>query len=74
VSLVENERTKLLAGALDRVSTTCVTVGVAGLAAGVFYGLSGIGIWYLVAACYVWISVAISLHLFAPLILGKLQE
>jgi hypothetical protein len=29
MNLVRNEQTKLLAGALDRLSTVCVTVGVA---------------------------------------------
>jgi hypothetical protein len=72
--LVENEQKKLLASALDRVSTICVTVGVAAPVAGVFYGLSKIETWQLLAACPAWISAAVGLHLFARHTLGRLRE
>jgi hypothetical protein len=38
MSLVDNERTKLLANALDRASTACFTVGILTPTAGFLYG------------------------------------
>lgn len=42
MSVIDNERTKLLANALDRASTACFTVGVATPLAGYLYGVRGI--------------------------------
>ena len=39
MSQIDNERTKLLAAALDRASTACFTVGVATPLAGYLYGV-----------------------------------
>jgi hypothetical protein len=41
---VRNERKKLLANAVDRASTTCITVGVATPIAGVIFKVNGFGI------------------------------
>ena len=46
-NLVWNERTKLLAGAIDRLSTACFTLGIIG---------------------------GFALHMFAQIVLGKLQQ
>lgn len=43
MSLIQNERTKLTANALDRASTACLTVGALGPAAASLYGLDGTG-------------------------------
>jgi hypothetical protein len=39
MSVIDNERTNLLANALDRASTACFTVGVATPMAGYLYGV-----------------------------------
>jgi hypothetical protein len=39
-SLVRNEQRKLLANALDRASTSCITVGVLAPVAALFYNIS----------------------------------
>lgn len=74
--LVQNERTKLLANALDRASTACVTVGVATPVATYLWDLSraALGPWFLLASCYVWLAVAWALHIFARRVLGGLLE
>jgi hypothetical protein len=60
---IANERTKLLALALDRVSTGCVIIGVfAPLAASSLNLLGGIA----------WISGGAVLHLTARWVLGRL--
>jgi hypothetical protein len=73
MALIENERTKLLANAFDRASTTCLTVGIAAPAAGYLYGLNQFSGWYWAAACCLWLSVAIGLHLIARRVLGMLE-
>ncbi|WP_199523195.1 hypothetical protein [Pararhodobacter sp. CCB-MM2] len=40
--VIRNERTKLLANALDRASTACFTVGIATPVAGYIYNISGL--------------------------------
>ncbi|MBB2974392.1 hypothetical protein [Mesorhizobium sp. RMAD-H1] len=42
MSIVNNERTKLLANALDRASTACFTVGIATPVAGYLYNVDNI--------------------------------
>jgi hypothetical protein len=73
MSLVWNERTKLLAGSLDRASTVCITVGIATPVSAFMYG-SGLGPGTLAAACYVWLTAAFLLHLAGRRILGSLEE
>lgn len=73
MSLIRNERTKLLANALDRVSTACIAVGIFvpfGAAMGDF-GLTPS--WTGVFSTSVWISAAIALHLGARSVLGGLE-
>ncbi len=50
MGLIWNERIKLLATAVDRLSTVCLTVGVAAPISAFIYG-SGISLGKLVAAC-----------------------
>ncbi len=52
MNLVDNEQTKLLAGALDRVSIVCVTVGIATPLSGLLGSANGLSV-SLVAACYI---------------------
>ena len=72
MSLIGNERTKLLAGALDRASTVCVTVGVAAPVSSFVYG-SNVPASSLIAACYIWFLIALGLHLAARRVLGRLE-
>lgn len=57
MSLVENERTKLLANALDRASTACVTVGLLAPIAAVIYGASGTAVtpWTFALGGVIWL-------------------
>ncbi|HEV7252537.1 MAG TPA: hypothetical protein VGN97_05500 [Mesorhizobium sp.] len=77
MSLIDNERTKLLAGALDRASTACFTVGIATPLAGYIYDIGqfrsavapatfGVGL-------SSWLCSMIILHLLARRALRSLQ-
>lgn len=76
MSLIDNERTKLLANALDRASTACFTVGVATPLAGYLYGVisfaAPIGYWLAFVAAG-WLGIATALHLWARRILKGLK-
>jgi hypothetical protein len=74
-TLVENERTKLLANALDRASTACVTVGVLAPVAALAYGVPAGGPQplTLVFGAWVWLSAGIALHFVARATLGMLR-
>jgi cobalamin synthase len=76
MSLVENERIKLLANAFDRASTACFTVGVlAPLAAAVYTtGVTEPDVLVFVAAAIVWLLVGAALHLLARRTLGGLTQ
>jgi len=74
--LIDNERTKLLANALDRASTACVTVGVIAPLAAALYNFAGLQIqpWIIVGGVVFWIFSASVLHLSARAILKGLRE
>jgi hypothetical protein len=74
--LVENERTKLLANALDRASTAILTIGVVAPVSAALYTLvvPPIGPGWFVAVALVWIFAGIGLHISARLVLGALRE
>jgi len=75
MSLVRNERWKLLANALDRASTACLAVGVFGPAVAFLYnvgGAAGVSGWFLVIGTGFWLVGAAVLHLLAQYALGKL--
>lgn len=74
--LIDNERTKLLANAIDRASTACLTVGLLAPLAALLYGLSTshVDLWFVLAGGGVWFSVAIGLHLVARFILRSLAS
>ncbi|WIJ24379.1 hypothetical protein [Devosia sp. RR2S18] len=76
MSLVENERTKLLANALDRASTACVTVGLLAPIAAVIYGASGTAVtpWTFALGGVIWLLAAVALHLGARFVLGGLKS
>lgn len=67
---IHNERTKLLANALDRTSTACVAVGlIAPVVGGGFRGN-----WDIVASIAIWLFAALVLHLGARRVLAGLRE
>lgn len=74
---VHNERTKLLANALDRASTTCFTVGIVTPGAGYLYNVSGfrsaVGLGILAAGLVGWFVAAVFLHPAARRALGGLR-
>ena len=74
---VSDERTKLLANALDRASTACFTVGIATPIAGYVYDVSGfrssIGLSALLLGMVGWLVAAVVLHLGARIVLGRLS-
>jgi hypothetical protein len=68
---IHNERTKLLANALDRASTACFAVGVIGQA----LSLPPAGqLWIGLLSPAGWILAAIALHLVARRVLGRLKK
>lgn len=72
----EIERTKLFANALDRTSTSCLTVGVLAPIAAVLYNFSGnhTETWVLVLGAMIWILGALALHWMARLALKGLDQ
>lgn len=75
--LVHNERTKLLANALDRASTAALAVGVLGPVATATYGLGPadrpLPLLGLIVGTILWLAVAILLHMFARWTLRDLR-
>ena len=76
MSLVANERTKLLANALDRVSTACFTVGVATPLAAWLYDIGGfrtVSSPGTLMPMVGWILSSLILHLSAQKVLGRMK-
>jgi hypothetical protein len=77
MSVIANERTKLLANALDRASTACFTVGVATPLAGWIYDIGGLRTSLsaegLALGVLGWILAAIALHVIARRVMGRLR-
>ena len=74
---IENERWKLLANAVGRASTACVTIGVATPLAGAMYNVNGfrqaVATWELAIGLLGWLGTAIALHFAARRALGGLE-
>lgn len=74
MSLIHNERTKLLANALDRASTASFTVGVLVPIVAASVGLPGYGFGAPLAALSLsWFLAALVLHWIARRVLGRLR-
>ena len=70
MSLIHNERTKLLANAFDRASTACIAVGALGQA----LSLPPAGtMWIGLVSAAGWFLTAVALHLVARHALGRLK-
>ena len=78
MNLIETERTKLLAAALNTACTSCVTVGIATPVAGYVYNVSGfravIALPSLAFGILGWGAAMLSLHLLARRVLGGLAS
>lgn len=78
MSLIQNERTKLTANALDRASTACLTVGALGPAVASLYGLGGAAAAspshgpLIALGSVFWLAAAAVLHFMARSVLGRL--
>ena len=74
MSLIDNERTKLLANALDRASTASLAVGVFDPIAATLYNAGGAlspeRVTILVSGTGPWFAVAVYLHIMARHVLG----
>lgn len=74
MSLIRNERTKLLANALDRASTACIAVGLIGPTVATTNGGNPLHLsWVAIGASGAWILAAVALHFGARHVLGRLQ-
>jgi uncharacterized membrane protein len=72
----EVEQTKLLANALDRTSTACVTVGVVTPTAALLYGIgpTAVQLGLAVLGYFLgWLMIAVFLHYMARRVLRKLR-
>jgi hypothetical protein len=77
MSLIHNERTKLLASALNAAAGSSFAVGVLAPIAASFYnvsGTSGVALWTIIIGVVIWFFTAAALHLAARRILGGLKE
>jgi hypothetical protein len=74
MSLVENERTKLLATALNNTAVATIVTAVIGPIAGFFYGLTSLTSRWWFVFWVLWFLVGMGLHLFGQAVLGRLRE
>jgi hypothetical protein len=71
----EIEQTKLLANALDRASTACITIGIVTPIAAMVYGFGSVGIKFgidMISYLTGWLLIACFLHYLARLTLRRL--
>ncbi len=77
MSLIQNERIKLAANALDRASTACLSIGVLGPSVALVYNFGATTAQFnatLVGVASVfWLGVAVGLHAIARFMLKDLQ-
>ncbi|WP_029616694.1 hypothetical protein [Pseudorhizobium marinum] len=76
LNIAEVEQTKLLANALDRTSTACVTVGVVTPIAALLYGIgpTAVQLGLAVLGYFLgWLMIAVFLHYMARRVLRKLR-
>jgi uncharacterized membrane protein len=75
LSLIHNERTKLLATTANNVGTATIVAGVVTPLIAATYGLagSGMGLFTLLVSVG-WLSVGVALHYAARYVRGRLKE
>jgi hypothetical protein len=76
MSLVENEQTKLLAGALNTAATSSFAIGVLAPMAAAFYsvGTTRVPVPTVVLGIVIWLSAAVTLHFGARQVLKALKQ
>lgn len=77
MSLIHNERVKLLANVLNGAATSSFAVGVLAPIAAAFYSVAGtprVSLVSIIAGAVIWLLLAIALHLAARRVLGGLRE
>lgn len=77
MSLIHNEKTKLLATALNTAAGSSFTVGVLAPMAASFYnfnGSAGAPLATIVLGTFLWLASAVALHISARYVLGGLKE
>lgn len=72
---IRNEEIKLFAGALDRASTACLSLGVLGPLAAAFYSVVGFntGFWPFVIGAICWLLATFALHIEARRVIRGLR-
>jgi hypothetical protein len=74
MSLLQNERTKLLAGALSNLGVASVVTGLLGPAAAFLYGSGSTAwTWHWAVIGAVWFFAGVILHISAQAVLGRLK-
>ena len=73
---VHNERTKLLATALNNLGVAIWATAILAPSASLLYGTSNstTSVWWYVSIATIWFLVGVTLHLLARAVLGRLQE
>jgi uncharacterized membrane protein YfcA len=77
MSLIHNERTKLLASAVNTAATSSFAIGVLALMAAAFYNVGGgqpVKLGSLILGTAIWLSAAVGLHMAARQTLKGLRE
>ena len=75
MSLVHNERVKLVAATLNNVGVAALVTGVVAPMAGYVYGIGQpIGTGRLAGAITMWLAVGSGLHILSQWVLRKLRE
>jgi hypothetical protein len=75
MNLVHNERTKLLAGALNNLGVATLATGILAPTIGFLYGSAATnthGWWFMIGI--VWLLAGSGLHFLAWLVLGRLES
>jgi len=74
MSLVRNERIKLVATALSNTAVATVVTAIIAPVAGFLYGSSPIASSWWPLMGIVWLLAGLSLHIIGQLVLGRLEE
>lgn len=75
MSLVHNERTKLMATFFNTLASGSIITGVVAPAAAFVFRVQGVGelsLPFLAGSAAIWLSVGVALHLLARRLLGRL--
>ncbi|MFB2567307.1 hypothetical protein [Rhizobium sp. IMFF44] len=74
MTLVHNERTKLLANALDRASTACIAAGLIAPVVSAVNGAAALQVsWIAILSSIIWLFAAFTLRMAARHVLGRLK-